>query len=376
MRFNLTQLEDLLSKIQEIINYIENTNYSDRRQQIFFSNGSSVILTLPNNALAHLLGVNIDYLRSTNLFKNKNSFEMLKELCDNAFNIHKNYSKGIINYDILFSEHIEKKLNGFFKNIKLDVNEIEVVCKYQPEKNYQSGELTEKYDYIIVKKYDNKEIGILGLVNNGSVYSIMSNQLYSSFEEAKEVLDKYLRNQDICLINGIHLYNINSNYRNEFHPYVNSKIERFNVLKHYKNLFNCTIDVSGDYQFYIDKVVTNMEINYTNKDIINTIVECIKEGKLIETENTDSNLIPLINAFNDYLCNSSSATTETLDSYTKIKNDLEIFKAKLLEEQAKNNDLTSKNEILETENAELKEENVELTEIREKICELVKPRFK
>ena len=376
MNFKKAELDELCEKIKNIVDFIETSNYFERRQQIYFSNGERITLSTPNDSIAHLLGINIDYLRATRQLKNRNSFEMLKDMCENSYTIHKAAMKGIIKYDQLFSKYIHQKIEGFFDNLKIDINDIDVVCKYNSERRYLTGELSEKYDYIIVKRYPNGKIGILGLVNNGYSYAPMSNQLYDSYEAAKEQLEKYLKNQDITLINGIKLYNINSDYKKEFHPYLTSKEEKFNILKSYKNVFNCTIDVSGEYDFCLDKLMTRRDIDYKDSDLIDIIVNSIKGGKLIETDNIDSSLKPIIDSFNDYLCKKSDASNEVGKSYTSIKEDLETFKTKLLNAEETITKLESKNERLETENKDLTSENEILKENEQKIFEIIKPRIK
>lgn len=376
MEIKMFQLEELFEKINDIVEYIEKNNYASRRQQIFFGNGEKITIATSNESIPHLLGINTDYLKNTNLYRSKNSFELLKKMIADSFTIYNAERQGKICYDQLFSKYIFNKIEGFYQNLKIDVNDIEVVCKYNSEKCYTSGELTEKYDYIIVKRYSNGKIGILGLVNNGYTYAPMSNQLYDSFEAAKDNLKKYLKNQDVTIINGINLYNLHSDYQSKFNPYINSKTEKFNILKTYKDLFNCTIDVSGDYEFYIDKLVTRREIDFKDNDIIETIVDSIKQGKLIETDAIDSSLKPIIDVFNDYLCNNKTSSSEVKESYTDIKNSLEEFKNKLLESEKLNIELTEKNSILESENIELKNENEILKDNEQKIYEIIKPRFK
>lgn len=375
MNFKKTELDELFKKIKNIVDYIETSNYFERRQQIYFSNGDRITISTPNDAIAHLLGINIDYLRSTRQLKNRNSFEMLKDMCENSYTIHRGAMQGIISYDQLFSKHIYQKIEGFFDNIKIDVNDIDVVCKYNSERRYFLGELSEKYDYIIVKRYNNGKIGILGLVNNGYSYAPMSNQLYDSYTVAKEQLEKYLRNQDITLISGIKLYNVNSDYKKEFHPYLTAKEEKFNILKSYKNTFNCTIDVSGEYDFCLDKLMTRRDIDFKDNDLIDIIVNSIKQGKLIETGDVDSSLKPIIDSFNDYLCNNSSSNTQVSESYTAIKEGLEVFKTKLYEAEDTITKLEQKNECLEEQNKELENENQVLKENEQKIYEILKPRM-
>ena len=77
----------------------------------------------------------------------------------------------------------------------------------------------------------------------------------------------------------------------------------------------------------------NRENIYEDNDLIDLIVESIKEGKLINEEITrDTNLVKIIESFNDYLCKNQENFNENItSSYTKTKKDLEHFK-KLCEE--------------------------------------------
>lgn len=377
MKFNLGELESLFGEIKKIITFVEEKNYSNRRQQVFFANGERITISLPDDSVPHLLGVNINYLRATGLFKSINSFELLKEMCDNPYTIHSNASKGIINYDTLFSKHILKKLESFHQNLRLDINEIDVVCKYNPEKCYLQGELTEKYDYLFIKRYANGKFGILALTKNsfGYNYTPMSNQLYDSYDEIKEKLEKYLKNQDITIISGIKLYNTNSEYKTEFHTPLTCKEEKFAILKTYKSNFNCTIDVSGEYDFCLDKLMSRRDTDYKDNDLIEIIVNSIKEGKLIETPELDSSLKVIIDAFNDHLCFSQMDSNETIEiTFSDMKKELLALKDIVKNYEEKNIDLERQIANLSDENDSLKKDNEEKDETIQKVFELVKPR--
>ena len=102
MKFNLGELESLFEKIKDIIDYVESAKLKDRRMNLFLGNGDKILFSIPNNTVAHLLGIDTNYLISTGLYNNQNSFELLKEMCENPYKIHKANVDGIINYDHLF----------------------------------------------------------------------------------------------------------------------------------------------------------------------------------------------------------------------------------------------------------------------------------
>jgi len=88
MKFNLSELEHLFSEINEIINFIELSEYQNRRNRVFLGNGDKINFSVPNDTIAHLLGVNTNYLVSTGRFNSTYSFDILKEMCENPYRIN------------------------------------------------------------------------------------------------------------------------------------------------------------------------------------------------------------------------------------------------------------------------------------------------
>ena len=151
------------------------------------------------------------------------------------------------------------------------------------------------------------------------------------------------------------------------------KIEKIRNLLKYKTKFNCSIDVSGEYVYAAGKLVENRENKYEDNDLIDLIVESIKEGKLISKEITrDTNLIKIIESFSDYLCRSEMSSNEDINSsYTSLKKDLEHFKELCKELKSQNKELNSKNNELSTKVIELESENVAYKERESKVLEIL-----
>lgn len=379
MKLNLSQLEEMFQEIKEIINFIELSQYENRRNRIYLSNGDRINFSLPNESIAHLLGINTNYLISTGIFDSTNSFTLLKMLCENAYKINNLSNKNIINQDCLFSTFIQEKIAIFKENIKINTEETELVCKYDSSRAYLTNKLSEKYDYIIIKKLSDGKFGILGLINNGSYYIPMSNQIFDNFEEAKETLNRYLRNQEVALITGVNYFNTQSDYDRTFYLSLNNKVEKVKNIKNYKELFNCSLDLSYDYEYSIKRIKENKNNQFEDNDIINIIVDCIKSGKLIDTKIfRDSNLSKIIESFNDRLCNTQVNNNNSIsETYTNIKNQLEHLKSELKEAKEKNDVLKEKNEGLTQLVKTLDAENKEFKETNEMILKLLnkKPRM-
>ena len=83
MKFNLSELETLFEKIKDIIGYVESARLKDRRMNLFLGNGDKILFSIPNNSVAHLLGIDTNYLISTGLYNNQNSFLPLKKFISN-----------------------------------------------------------------------------------------------------------------------------------------------------------------------------------------------------------------------------------------------------------------------------------------------------
>lgn len=377
MEYNLGDLENLFEDIKEIINFIELSQYQNRRHRIYLSNGDKLNFSIPNDTIAHLLGINTNYLISTGLYNTTYSFELIKELCDNPYRLNQAHKNGIIKYEYLFSPFIKNKLEGFKENIKINTEETVIVCKYDASRALIADDKSEKYDYIIIKKYQDNKIGILGLVNKGSYYVPMSNQLFYSFEEATDTLETYLKNQEVAIMTGVNYFNTETDYDRTFYLNLDSKINKIKEIRFYRDLFRCSLDLSSDYQYSIGRLRENRTNHYEDNDLIDIIANSIREGKLIDTNVfRDTNLSKIIESFNDYLCESQIGQNNSIEqTYSQMKKDLKELQAKLLESNNKIVELTEKNDSLNKAVSELEIENTEYKETEQKILELLKPRM-
>lgn len=378
MEFTYEKLENLFYDINEIIDYIEGTKNSEKRFRLFLSNGDKINYNIPNNSIAHLLGIDTNYLMSTGLFSSKTSFDLLKEMCNNAFKLNKCRIQGQIDYKQLFSKYILSKVESFKENIKVNIFQTEFICKYNSEITYCTSEKNEKYDYIIVRKYQDGKIGLLGIVRKGNYYVPMSNQIFENYETAEDSLNDLIRNQEITLISGINITNADvcNDYNKTYNLYTDSKLEKLRNMKFYKNQFNTIIDVSQDSEYFMQMANENYSNMNEDKDLIDKIVDSIKNGQLIDIEIfRNTNLIKIIESFNDFICNNSmSADSSVSVTYSTLIKDLNFLKEKVSELETVNNTLQGKNQVLENRNTELNFENDELKEKQEKIYEILKPR--
>ena len=377
MEYNLSQIEDIINQIREIIDYVETSKLQDRRTTIYLGNGNTISYSVPNNSIAHLVGVDTNYLESTGLYKTRNSFETLKKFCDSSYQTYSLIRDGHLNSKNVFSQQIFEKLASFRENIKINVNETDFICEYDKEKAFYSSKCIEDCNYIIVKKYDDNKIGVLFLVKTFNYYVPMSNQIFNNIEEFKEAFKDKLINQELTLITGQTTYNVKSDFKKPFILSLNQRAEKLNNLKLYKKQFNCHIDITSDFEYTLDKLTLNRERHFENNDTINDIITAIVGRTIINRDlYYDSTMLPIIDAWNDHVCQSGNAENNDTNErkYTDVLLDLNKFKSlseALTEEKI---ELQTKVTSLEEENDLLKKDIEEKDEKIQKVFELVKPR--
>ena len=176
---------------------------------------------------------------------------------------------------------------------------------------------------------------------------------------------------------GVNYFNIESDYDRTFNLTLDTKISKIKEIKIYRELFKCILDLSGDYQYSISRLRENRTNHFEDNDLIDIIVNSIKEGKLINTNIfRDTNLSKIIESFNDYLCESQiGEKSSIIETYSQMKKDLEKLREELLQANSKVEELDSQNKSLQETVTSLEEQNKEYKETEEKILALLKPRM-
>ena len=382
------EIEELLIKLQECIdlyrrNYINNKNYT-----LFLGNGEQIRYYITPNNVAHLLGVNLDYLRQTKKYRCTDNFELLQELCESNYQQLNMLTNGKIDQKQLFSPYIDKKIEGFKSNLNVDIkqaiNDIEFVCCYESKNSWDVTTKNQKYDYIIVKRLPNDKITVLCIVINGSKCYAMSNQLFDNFEQAKESFKEILTHQEISLVNSLHTYNTYTD--SHFKTFItnNQKAEKLNTMKYYKKMFDCNIDISSDYEYILGLLKDNKSEKNENKDTIDKVVEAIINKNIIERYDfEDSILLDVIDSWNNHICSNSVNATETSITYTdaiksleKMKKIISDYEEKIVNLESNKKDLESKIQTLSDDKQSLTTQLEEQNDIITTINELTKPRTK
>ena len=376
---NYTEIEEVFEKIKNILEYYERTYLKNKFITLYLGNSEKIKYQVSPQSIPHLLGINIDNIKSLPNYSNKSAYELLKEVIESPYKLHTIIKEGHIYENQIFSKNIKEKLEGFKLNISSDaktiLNQSEFICNYSNELAWIVTNKRQKYDYIIINKFDDGKIGLLGLVQNGSSYYPISNQLFNSIEECENDFKELFTNQEITLITGCSLYTPYTDSTFKSSLSINQKIDKIDNLKYYKNKFNTHVDISNDYQYTINLLQSNKEERYENKNVIDEIINSIANSTIINRNNfEDTMLIKIIDVWNDHIANNPNNNDSNAISYTDAIKELGKMKKIVLNLEKELDELTDKNKTLKENNTNLENENNINKETLNKVYELVKPK--
>ena len=351
MSVDIAKYNEIVAKANNCVNWFEKLDIKNNRINFYLANGDILNIRIFEANIAHLLGFNISYLNMTNKFnKDLSNYDKLKYVLAKSYIFKNLLINNDISTDFMFSDSINQKLAVFKDNLSIRSDDIYCVIKYDNEKTYQAINIPDPCDYYIIIKKRNNYL-VLGLINNGNVYTPATSRLYDNKEKFDEFMNRVARKQEITYP---HLLNINNPYRdykvNAFFP-LSEKEYILNNIINISQKYSATPAVARDYAFTINKFKTVREDQNINLNILRLLSDSIKSGTVLD-ENTinqicgTTNDIPgiistLISNCNDILCDSTSLKNSTL--------------------KAKNNELNARVNRLELELAEekLKNQNVE-----------------
>lgn len=360
------KLSELSEKIKEIINtYFEDedvfysfseTEYKrirldKRKTMLFLSNGDIINYTVNKKNLAHLLGVNTDYLLSTGLYSESNSYDLLKKFVCNIGNIYKLHKDGVIDLNKIISPYIEEKINSFTTNAFININNCEFVCKYDSNKTYGFNDETFNMDYIIVQKNEDKYyLSILAKDDTG-IYVPMSNQVFCSYEDLVNKFFAIIANQELTIIHGA---SIKQGFSDPKKLWLNAETrnERLHLLLKHSRKFECIPNVLSAYLYSLKIISGNRDDNNINNALFNKMATLIENKKIInvnklgfQDEDISPEIYNLVNAYNNSLFDKNSFDEEKL--FTDIQEENTDLKKELKDALAKVEELTSRYNILE-----------------------------
>lgn len=374
---NKNQYDELITKINENINWYERKNFDDKVYNLTLDNGEKLKIIFSHNTIAHLLGIDTEYLKTTGQFC-KDSFDILKMVCNDSYRLYNMVSHGHLTYDSFISDYTEEKLEGFQNICGVDLDNIDFVCKYSKEYSYVTGHPQLEADYYIGYKTNNG-LFVIGLKKNGSYYYPMTNRyLDNDDKETVKFLQQMLENQKITMptMSSIYFKETNSYSRTLFLKY-NRKATKIRILNNYAKNYGATIDVSNGYSHAIEKLLQQFDA----KDVLFPALEQIfkKVTKRVRINVTDIELefgelpeeiLRLIDDYNESLNTDISAA---VDEHTKMvedeNKDLKEQRKRHLEElEALKQELLEAKSIIQT----LEQENTEYKRREEETISVMK----
>jgi hypothetical protein len=376
---DIDYFDNIIYKIKWLVNWYNNVHFESKQFRIFLANGERILYKCMKNKVPHLLGVNTDFLALSQKFKSTSSYDILIEFLNNPFSIRQKIINGEIDFNKVFSKHIDQKLLHFKSNISINQDNILFVVKYDAKVTYNQGKDKRNCDYILFKKLDDGEFLEMDLKLNDKYAVPVSSRVYNDEYEAQDSMKEVLTNQDTTIVGSIIFENEFIYSNKKLYISEKDKIFRLQYLKNLKDKFNCHVDVVGDCEYYYGKNYDNRNIGKNNYDILDTVIQSVLEGKIIdekslqvkfsELTNQQRNLIDVLN---DQIIFGNNKLDSNQESYSTLRKKCEKLESVKKELEDNNKQLTDKNNELIEQVGNLTKENETHKQFVKQIIKTVK----
>lgn len=360
------EFDNLIDRIKNLVLRYENNVCHYNAYQMYLANGEKLSFEVSEKSIPHLLGIRLDYLRSTNLFKSQDAYELLKEFLENSYSIYRSAQEGHLSFHSIFSDHIELKLEAFERIIYyFDPNEIEFVCKYDKSKTFQLG-MDKNYpcDYFIAKKDDNGNLFLLGLIRQGNGFMPMTNVVFPNDEYQFSNLKGLLMNQVLTFSNTIQIDNFVKPFQTKRYLFLQSKLDKIGAIKKYTDrMKGVSVDVSSDYQFLLKGNIAKENKINEYKMFAQNFAKKIQEHEVVSLEDMgvslDVETVNMVNTYNNEACKMENgkaqvAYSDLLKEYKELVEKVTNLEKQLEESLNLTTEYFQKIQALETENLEYK----------------------
>lgn len=360
---NKSEFDELVEKMSECLEWHEKKNFKDKVYNLLLDNGDKLKISFSNSSVAHLLGIDTEYLKTTGLFKD-NSHDILKQVCNDSYRLYNMVRGGHITFDNFISDFAYEKVNGFKNICGIDLYNIEFICKYSKENSYITGYQQLEGDYYIAYKTDNG-LFVIGFKKNGEYYYPMTNRFIDlNDEESRKFLNVLLTNQNITMATYSNLYfrSTKSSGPNLYVDYI-KKASVVRQLKYYSKKYDVNVDVSTGYSYVIEKLLQKFDSNSNMYPMLNKIFEYIGKRVKINIDKIEKQfgelpeeMLQLINSYNESLDNDINAalsehTKSVISERDRLSEEnqrhikeLEELKTELLNIKALNTQLQTEND--------------------------------
>jgi len=325
----------------------------DNQYKIYLANGERLEYRFDKMNIPHLLGLKFDSLKTNGIIsKSDSNYEATEKIIQNSYDLYKNITSGNIQFNSVFSDYIDNKLD-IFENIitPIEPNKVCFVVKYDPSKTYMDGVSEAGFisDYYIVQKKNFSQKIMLGLDRLPNFRYVPKSAYLITSENEDEIFKKLLKKQEITFISNIKTENPSNGYKSETRLPLEEKIIILNALRNIKRRYLCTIDTNSDNEFALKVLASKQSSIRDNKSMLISIISALESKDLIEIEDIDDDeLKELIEKCNNLLVDSTDKHKST---YTDIKNENEELKKRveLLDNKLQTSELQAKTRLEEIE---------------------------
>lgn len=370
---NKSEFDELISGISECLKWHDRENFAERSYNLRLDNGEDLRIVFNYNNLAHLLGIDTEYLKTTGLFKGS-SYEILKMICNDSYRLYNMIRQGHLTFENFISDFAFDKVRGFKNICGIDLYNIEFICKYSKECSYVTGYEQQDGDYYIAYKAGNENgLFIIGLKKDGNYYYPMTNRFVDfNNEESKRFLEVLLTNQTITMPTYSHLYFFNTKSISDT-MYIDYRkkpsLIRQSIM--YAQEYGAISDVAVGYKYIIEKLLQRMDSNSNLTKILNEIIcKYINSGRKInkvtlkkQFGNLPDDIVSWVDGYNDLLDG----------KFVDVSDDCsDSLKAENRELVTENKSLKSENSRLRQELERLKQQVLSISEVNKKLEEVNK----
>lgn len=316
------EYDELIENIRECLEWHSRRNFNDISYNLVMDNGEKIRIVFNNNSIAHLLGIDTEYLKTTGMF-NDNSYEILKQVCNNSYRLYNMINQGHLKYDSFISDYASEKVQGFRKICGIDLYNVEFICKYDKSKSYNTGNTEQTADYYIAYRSEDG-LFVVGLKRNGMYYYPMTNR-YLDLENEKDIefLKAILNNQHITMprLTNIYYFNNGTNSKPMYVDYL-KKSSMLRTLSGYKRKYGAEVDILDGYQTVNEKLLRIFSNNDSSTQIYEKIFERISKKCIIDINELEievggmlsETIVTYINMYNNSINENIDAA---LDEHTK-----------------------------------------------------------
>lgn len=364
---SIFDLRGLIDDIDNCLDWYDRKGCSLLSYKLFLCNGDVLRTHYDIATIPHLLGVNIDTLRSTGFYTGS-AYNILDDIISNPERLYSQFKNGILNEERVFSPYVKRKVRNFRNVCTIHLNSLLFIVKYDRNNSYITGEEKLDGDYYIVSRTDSDTLSVVGFVKNGNIYSPLTNiELDENSYEDQKYLNRLLKNQVITTVQTLKReVSCEDNYKNKPYYYsYDEKLRKFKTMEYYASEYGCHIATNKDCVFYLEKVIQNSEDRMEMWQVLKEVVLAITSNKMVDLRELEKkydsispSVVDLISSYNDSLVSDKGEGNNSykgiIESLNKKKKEVLSLKEKLNSESSRILELEEKVRLLENENSSYK----------------------